>query len=71
MEMISEFQQLAQKVDQLAALIQAMRGENSDLRRQVVELTATNTELEARIQQAHDRVTIVLDKLPHSQQGLA
>lgn len=62
--MISELQQLAKKVDQTTLLIQTMRTENADLRSQLTELTNTNAELRERIQQAHDRVTNVLNNVP-------
>jgi len=66
--MISDFQLLAQKVEQLAALTTRMRAENTELRLKVAELASTNTDLTARIQQAHERVSDVLDKLPLAQQ---
>ncbi|PRC92102.1 DUF904 domain-containing protein [Solimicrobium silvestre] len=66
--MISEFQQLAKKVDQLATLTQTMRGENTDLRHKIAELTATNAALSSRIQEAHERVTALLEKLPSAEQ---
>ncbi len=66
--MISDFQLLAQKVEQLAALTTRMRAENTELRLQVAELASTNTDLTARIQQAHERVSEVLEKLPLAEQ---
>ena len=66
--MISEFQQLAGKVDQLASLTLTLRAENADLRRQIADLSAVNLDLSARIQQAHDRVAIVLEALPSVEQ---
>ena len=66
--MIPEFQQLAKKVDQLAALTQTLRGENADLRLQVADLVAANAALKARIVEAHDRVSQVLEKLPFAEQ---
>jgi len=62
--MIPDFQLLAQKVEQLAQLTNRMRAENTELRLKVAELTSTNTDLSLRIQQAHLRVTEVLEKLP-------
>lgn len=62
--MISELQQLAKKVDQIALLIQTLRSENTHLRHQLTELTSTNAELKERIQEAHDRVTAVIDNVP-------
>jgi len=66
--MISDFQQLAQKVEQLAAQANRMRAENTDLRLKVAELTSTNADLSTRIQVAHERVTDVLAKLPLAEQ---
>jgi hypothetical protein len=66
--MISDFQLLAQKVEQLAALTTRMRAENTELRLKVAELASTNTDLTARIQQAHERVSEVLEKLPLAEQ---
>jgi outer membrane murein-binding lipoprotein Lpp len=66
--MNSEFQQLAQKVDQLAQLAKTMRAENTELRLKVAELTSENSIMATRIQQAHDRVTDILEKLPLAEQ---
>lgn len=66
--MIPEFQQLAKKVDQLATLVQTLRGENVDLRRQLNELTTANAELTERIQEAHERVSAVLSNAPFTEQ---
>ncbi len=62
--MISEFQQLAQKVSQLVAVAAATRAENDSMRRELVELSAGNAALSARIREANERVTAVLAKLP-------
>jgi hypothetical protein len=66
--MNSEFQQLAQKVDQLASLALTMRAENTELRLKIAELTSENATLTERIQHAHDRVTEILEKLPLAEQ---
>jgi len=66
--MISDFHQLAQKVEQLAEQSNRMRAENTELRLKVTELTSTNTDMAARMQQAHERVTEVLAKLPRAEQ---
>ena len=66
--MISEFQQLADKVVLLAALTDRLRSENTELRRKLVELGADNTQLNERIRQAHERVSVVLEQLPVAQQ---
>lgn len=66
--MIPEFQQLAKKVDQMVALVQTLRDENADLRRQVAKLSETNEELTERIQEAHERVSAVLSNSPFTEQ---
>ena len=66
--MISDFQQLAQKVEQLAEQANRMRAENTDLRLKLAELTSANSAMSTRIQQAHERVTEVLAKLPLAEQ---
>lgn len=62
--MISDFQDLSEKISQLAALTQALRSENAELRMRAVSLEAKNTELAHRMQQAHDRVAALLEKIP-------
>lgn len=62
--MISDFQDLSEKISQLAALTQSLRSENAELRMRAVSLEAENTELAHRMQQAHDRVAALLEKIP-------
>lgn len=62
--MISDFQDLSEKISQLAALTQALRSENAELRMRAVSLEAENAELAHRMQQAHDRVAALLEKIP-------
>lgn len=62
--MSSEFQQLADKVAQLAHLAQTLRDENAELRRHVKVLTDDNTQLNQRIDEAFQRVSAVLSELP-------
>lgn len=62
--MSSEFQQLSEKVAQLAAMTQSLRRENADLRLHVSALTDENVALSRRMEQAHERVAALLDKLP-------
>ena len=62
--MSSEFHQLSEKVAQLAAMTQSLRRENADLRLNVAALTTENAELSQRMDEAHQRVTALLDKLP-------
>jgi len=67
--MIPEFQQLAKKVDQMMTLVYTLRDENTDLRSQVAKLSETNEELTERIQEAHERVSVVLENAPFTEQG--
>ena len=62
--MISDFELLSDKVAALAALTQALRIENAGLRHEMVTLTAQNLEMQQRMQQAHDRVAVLLTQLP-------
>jgi FtsZ-binding cell division protein ZapB len=62
--MVSEFHQLSEKISQLAELAQSLRRENADLRLAMAALTAENADLSARIQQAHQRVSALLEKIP-------
>ncbi len=62
--MISEFEQLAEKVSRLAELTQTLRSENAALRRTAVELVSENKELRERVQEAHGRVEAILAQLP-------
>ncbi|MCW5300717.1 DUF904 domain-containing protein [Herbaspirillum lusitanum] len=62
--MSSEFHQLSEKVAQLAAMTQSLRRENADLRLNVAALTTENAELSQRMDEAHQRVAALLDKLP-------
>lgn len=66
--MNSEFQLLSAKVDQLAKLTLALRHENAELRRGVAALTAENAELSRRMQDAHRRVSALLEKIPGEEQ---
>ena len=62
--MISEFHQLSEKIDQLAELARSLRRENADLRRAMAALGEENADLVRRIQQAHERVAALLEKIP-------
>lgn len=62
--MSSEFQQLSEKVAQLAALTQSLRRENAELRLNVSALTTEKVELARRMEEAHQRVAAMLEKLP-------
>lgn len=62
--MTSEFHQLSEKIEQLAALAHALRRENADLRRRAATLQSENEDLMRRIDAAHQRVAALLEKFP-------
>ena len=62
--MMSDIHSLTAKVIQLAELAQALRRENAELRLRCAELGEDNAELMRRMEQAHQRVAQLLDKLP-------
>ncbi|MFL9877892.1 DUF904 domain-containing protein [Herbaspirillum rhizosphaerae] len=62
--MSSEFHQLSEKVAQLAALTQSLRRENADLRLNVTALTTEKVDLSRRMEEAHQRIEALLEKLP-------
>ena len=63
-KMISEFDQLSEKVALVAELAQSLRRNNAELRRMVAALTAENADLAKRMEEASYRVSALLDKLP-------
>jgi len=62
--MISDFHDLAEKISQLAELTQSLRGENADLRARALALEAENEDLASRMQEAHERISVLLKKIP-------
>ncbi len=62
--MISDFTLLSEKISQLAEMVQSLRKENSVLRHDLSALAAENAELLHRIEEAHQRVTALLDRIP-------
>ena len=62
--MISDFNLLSQKISQLAELAQSLRRENADLRLSMAALAANNTDLTARMNEAHQRVSALLAQMP-------
>jgi len=62
--MISEFHQLSEKIRELAALATTLRRENADLRRSSAALASENAELTRRMQEAHQRVAALIEKIP-------
>lgn len=63
-KMISEFHELPDKIKQLAELTQFLRLENADLRLKLAMLASENASLSMRMQEAHQRVTALLEKIP-------
>jgi len=61
--MISEFQELSDKIDRLAQLTQALRSENFLLRQANALLSAENVDFKNRLQLAQERVEAMLAQL--------
>jgi cell division protein ZapB len=68
-EMISDFQLLSEKINQLAALTQSLRRDNAELRLSAAALAAENSDLAQRIQEAHQRVSALLESIPTPEQN--
>jgi cell division protein ZapB len=66
--MISDFNQLSEKISRLAEMTQSLRRENAGLRLQTAALIAENADLLQRIEEAHVRVTTLLDNIPTAEQ---
>lgn len=62
--MISDFQQLSEKIDQLAVLAQSLSLENADLRLKTAALAAENYDMSSRMQEAYQRISLLLEKIP-------
>ncbi len=62
--MISEFQELSDKIGELAEMTHALRRENADLRQANAALSAENATYQQRIAEAHGRVEALLLKIP-------
>jgi uncharacterized protein (TIGR02449 family) len=61
--MISEFQELSDKIDRLAQLVQSLRSENYLLRQANTLLSTENVDFKHRLLQAQQRVEAMLDQL--------
>jgi uncharacterized protein (TIGR02449 family) len=61
--MISEFQELSDKIDRLAQLTQSLRSENYLLRQANALLSAENLDFKNRLLQAQQRVEAMLVQL--------
>lgn len=62
--MISEFQDLSDKIDRLAQLTQSLRAENYLLRQANSLLSAENLAFKERLSQAQHRVEALLEQFP-------
>ncbi|MFL6656580.1 MAG: hypothetical protein ACJ8GW_00770 [Massilia sp.] len=62
--MISEFTDLSDKIDRLAALTLSLRRENAALRQSNAALAADNEAFMARLAQAQERVEALLATIP-------
>lgn len=62
--MISDFHSLSEKINQLAELAQSLRRENAELRLSVTSAAAENAELSRRMQEAYQRISALLEKIP-------
>jgi FtsZ-binding cell division protein ZapB len=62
--MISEFQDLSDKIDRLAQLTQSLRAENQLLRKANSLLGAENIAFKHRLREAQARVEALLEKFP-------
>lgn len=62
--MISEFQELSDKIDQLADMTQALRRENAQLRQANAALVVENLGFQKRLSEASTRVEALLEKIP-------
>lgn len=62
--MISEFQELSDKIDQLAEMTGALRRENAQLRQANASLLAESQGYQRRLSEASHRIMALLDKVP-------
>lgn len=62
--MTSDFESLAEKINQLAELTVALRRENSELRIRNAELTGERTVMNERLAQARERIAGLISTLP-------
>ena len=62
--MISEFNDLSDKIDRLAELTQSLRRENATLRQSNAMLAAENEAFMARLSEAQRRVEALLTTIP-------
>lgn len=65
--MNSEFNLLSEKIDKLAEMAQFLRRENAELRLRIAAMSSEHALMAAKIQQAHQRVSALLDQIPDPQ----
>jgi uncharacterized protein (TIGR02449 family) len=68
--MISEFQELSDKIDRLAQLVQSLRSENYLLRQANTLLSTENVDFKHRLLQAQQRVEAMLVQLEPADESL-
>lgn len=68
--MISEFHDLSDKIDRLAALTLSLRRENAELRQLNASLSTENAVYMQRLGDVQRRVEALLEKIPALEQGL-
>lgn len=59
-----EFDQLSEKISQLAELAQKLRRENADLRLQLAALATENMQMSERMREAKKRVSALIESIP-------
>ncbi|MEV4780515.1 hypothetical protein [Burkholderia sp. LMU1-1-1.1] len=62
--MISEFEELSDKIDQLADMTTALRRENAQLRQANAALVVENMGYQRRLSEASGRIVALLEKVP-------
>lgn len=62
--MISEFNELSDKIGLLAEMTHALRRENAQLRKDNIALAAENAQYVQRMREAQERVEALLEKIP-------
>lgn len=62
--MISDFQDLSDKIDQLADMTHALRRENAQLRQANAALVVENMGYQRRLSEASGRIVALLEKVP-------
>lgn len=65
--MMTELQELAEKVDSAVAAIGQLRTENTRLRNQVAQLSAERQALQERLAAAAAKIEGILEQLPQEQ----